>query len=172
MFQTSARMVMTGFAAVAFGAISGWILIDKMPKRQQETAPARASTIVVPDTRTTADEPPARAPAAARPAPAPASPPAATPPAATRVAAPAAPPPAATPEAEPAAKPASSAPAKPQIRLDPDRGEGSIEIGDAGISADKNGRIRVKGPDVGFSFDPEEGSFKVKSPKGTFKIEW
>jgi hypothetical protein len=166
MFQTTARMVMSGLAAVALGAITGWVLIDKLPKKSA-AEPARASALVVPNPRGRSDEP---ATSTARPstpstAPAPAAKtPAATP---TRVATPG---PAAKPESAPAAKPAGGASDKPNIRIDPDRGEASLEIGDAGISADKGGRIRAKGPDVDFSFDPEEGSFKIRSPKGTFKI--
>ncbi|MGE0848605.1 MAG: hypothetical protein AB7O44_03145 [Hyphomicrobiaceae bacterium] len=170
MFHTSARMIMSGIAAIALGAMSGWVIIDRMPKKAQE-APARAAAVVVPDTRTTAAEPTAPSPPAAKPS-APAAPPAAaTPP--PRIAAPANPPPAVVePDKDPAAKPAASSPGKPQIRLDPGRGEGSVEIGDAGVSADKKGRIRIKGPDLGFSFDPEEGEFRVRTPKGSFGIDW
>lgn len=169
MFQTSARMVMSGIAAVVLGAMSGWVLIEKLPKKSQP-ATARASTVVVPDNRPAADEPLAPSRQASKPSPA--SPPAAATPAPTRVAAPAPPPSSATPEKESAAKPASSSPAKPQIRLDPDRGEATAKIGDTGITADKKGRLGIAGPGTGFSFDPEEGSFKIRSPKGTFKIDW
>ena len=168
MFHTSARMIMSGIAAIALGAMSGWVIIDRIPKKPQ--APARAAAIVVPEARTTAAEPTAPAQPAAKPS-APASPAATAPP--PRIAAPANPPPAVVePDKHPAAKPAANSPGKPQIRLDPGRGQGSVEIGDAGISADKKGRIRIKGPDLGFGFDPEEGEFRVRTPKGSFGIDW
>jgi hypothetical protein len=65
MFHTSARMIMSGIAAIALGAMSGWVIIDRIPKKPQ--APARAAAIVVPDARTTAAEPTAPPPPPAKP---------------------------------------------------------------------------------------------------------
>jgi hypothetical protein len=145
MLQTSARIVMTGLAAVTLGALSGWVLINKLHHRATP-ATATAASIVTPTPSINADEPitPVRKTATPTPAPAPAADAPATAP--TRVAAPAR-----TPAAgpAPAATPADDMPGKPRINIDKDRGEASIDIGGAKLSANKDGKLRIKMPGGG-----------------------
>jgi outer membrane biosynthesis protein TonB len=150
MFQTSARIVATGLAAVTLGALSGWVLIDKL---HHKTTPATASaaSIVAPAPSVNAGEPVSPKPEPVAATPAPPTPPAATDartPAPARVAAPAAnPTPAAKPA--PAADPDSTTRAKPHINVDKDRGEASIDVGGAKLSASKDGKMRIKMPGGG-----------------------
>jgi hypothetical protein len=151
MLQTSARIVMTGLAAVTLGALSGWVLIDRL---QQKATPstARAASIVAPTPSVNADAPiaPVRKPAATDPPPASSASTPAPAPAPARVAAPARAPAAnPAPAPAPAATPADDTPGKPRIHIDKDRGEASIDVGGAKLSANKDGRMRIKMPGGG-----------------------
>jgi hypothetical protein len=146
MLQTSARIVMTGLAAVTLGALSGWVLINKL---QQKPSAASAASIVASTPSVNADEPiaPVRKPAAADPPPASSASKPAPAPAPARVAAPARAPAAdPAPAPAPAATPADDTPGKPRIHIDKDRGEASIDVGGAKLSANKDGRMRIKMP--------------------------
>jgi hypothetical protein len=148
MLQTSARIVMTGLAAITLGALSGWVLINKL---QQKAMPSTASaaSMVAPTPSVNADEPiaPVRKSAAPAPAPAPVADAPAPAPARARVAAPARAP-AANPAPAPAptATPDSDSSGKPRIHIDKDRGEASIDVGGAKLSGNKDGRMRIKMP--------------------------
>jgi hypothetical protein len=151
MLQTSVRIVMTGVTAVTLGALSGWVLMDKL---QPNPVPA-ATAAVVPAIDRKFEEPtsPARRPEAATPARAPATtaPPAAAP-APAKVAAPA---PAPAAPSAPAATPARETPGKPEIRIDPERRQASLGIGGSRFSAAFDGsRVKLKGPGgINFEFD-------------------
>ncbi len=158
MLETTSRIVMTGLAAVTLGALSGWVLMDKL---QPNPVPAAsASTTVAPaaDRRLEDTSTPARRQEVAAPTRAPAAAPA---PAPTKVASPApAPAKVATPAPEapaPAAAPARETSDKPEIRIDPDRREASLGIGGSRFSAGFDGRrIKLKGPggiDLEFDVD-------------------
>ncbi|HZT46965.1 MAG TPA: hypothetical protein VFA64_03250 [Hyphomicrobiaceae bacterium] len=160
MLETTTRIVMTGLAAVTLGALSGWVLMDKL---QPNPVPsASASTTVSPALDRKFGEPatPGRRPETAAPAPAPAPAKVAAPaPAPAKVAAPA-PAKVATPAPEapaPAAAPARETSDKPEIRIDPDRREASLGIGGSRFSAGFDGRrIKLKGPggiDLEFDVD-------------------
>lgn len=160
MLHTSARLLMTGLAAVTLGAMSGWVLINAVPAKAKPQT-ERIASAIVPEARVAADEPagPARTPAAA-PAPLPRAetPPPTAAPARVTVAPP------------PAASPTDTG--KPRIHIDKDRGAASFEIDDSGIFAGPSG-LRVKMPAGEFRVDPDERRFKVRGPGGiNFDIDW
>jgi hypothetical protein len=154
MLETTSRIVMTGLAAVTLGALSGWVLMDKL---QPNPVPAAtASTVPAIDRKVAEPATPARQPETAGPVRTPAAAPspakaAAPAPAPAKVATPA-------PEAPaPAAAPARETSDKPEIRIDPDRREASLGVGGSRFSAGFDGRrIKLKGPggiDLEFDVD-------------------
>jgi hypothetical protein len=158
MLETTTRIVMTGLAAVTLGALSGWVLMDKL---QPNPVPAATASTPAIDRKVAAPAAPSRQPESAGPVRTPATTPSPAPTPA-KVAAPAPAPakvaaPAPAPASPPAATPARETSDKPEIRIDPDRREASLGFGGSRFSAGFDGRrIKLKGPggiDLEFDVD-------------------